>query len=84
MTPDQLAARVRGNNDWLAYSKNLYRDECRRIGAEARAARIRAGKSLREVARAMKISAPHLSDLERGNRYWTTDTLLAWKSALES
>ena len=34
------------------------------------------------VARAMQVSAPFLSDLERGNRLWTSDTMLAWQKAV--
>lgn len=82
LTPSQLCARVVANNDWIAYAKNLHRDECRRIGAEARAVRVAGGKSLRFVARAMGVSAPFLSDLELGNHLWTTDTMAAWQKAI--
>ena len=48
-----------------------YADELnRQHGAEARARREFSGLSLREVARRMKISAPHLSDLELGRKPW--------------
>lgn len=82
LTPSQIAARVVANNDWIAYAKNLHRDECRRIGAECRRTREAAGKSLRRVAAAMGVSAPFLSDLERGNRLWTSGTMAAWEKAI--
>jgi predicted transcriptional regulator len=42
-----------------------------KTGASFRKERLKAGVSLREVARQMGISAAYLSDLERGNRNWT-------------
>lgn len=39
-------------------------------GQSVRCERERLGLSLRDVARAMGISAAYLSDLERGNRAW--------------
>lgn len=38
------------------------------LGAEAREMRKAKNKSLREVAKKLDISAPYLSDMERGNR----------------
>ena len=76
-----LRSRVKSNDDWLRTSENLYREEQKRIGAYAREYRESLGLSLREVARRMKISAPFLSDLERGNRHWTDATLTAWENA---
>lgn len=78
-----LLARVRQNDDWLAHCQRLYRDEQKRIGAYARSIRKKSGLSLREVARRMKVSAPFLSDLERGNRYWTTHKIEAWASSIK-
>jgi len=75
-----LRSRVKSNDDWLRHSENLYREEQKRIGAYARECRESLGLSLREVARRMKISAPFLSDLERGNRHWTDGTLTAWEA----
>ncbi|MCE6957497.1 helix-turn-helix domain-containing protein, partial [Cereibacter sphaeroides] len=66
-----LHSRVQSNDNWLKYSENLYREEQKRIGAYARELREGRGLSLRETARRMKVSAPYLSDLERGNRHWT-------------
>lgn len=77
-----LRAMVEANDEWLKKSQNLYRDEQKRIGRWARDRREDASVSLREVARRMGVSAPHLSDLERGNRNWTADMLTAWESAL--
>ena len=42
-------------------------------GRRARQAREKAGLSLREIARRMGVSAPYLSDLERGRRPWNAD-----------
>lgn len=41
------------------------------LGNELRRLRIKRGLSLRRMASVLKISAPHLSDMERGNRNWT-------------
>ncbi len=79
-----LAFRVQSNDDWLQRCENLWHDEHKRNGAYARELREGRGLSLREVARRMKISAMMLSDLERGNRNWTQDTLNAWENALNS
>ena len=42
-------------------------------GKMLRDARKKAGVSLRELARRMKISAPYLSDMELGKRNWTKE-----------
>jgi len=75
---------VQSNDEWLKHSENLYREEQKRIGVFARECREKAGMSLRELARRMKVSAPFLSDLERGNRHWTDGTLTAWEACLQS
>jgi transcriptional regulator with XRE-family HTH domain len=46
------------------------------MGQRLREMRERAGLSLREVAKAAKISAPFLSDVELGRRFPTNETLL--------
>lgn len=46
-----------------------------KTGARVRNARLRAGVSLRELARRLNLSAPFVSDLERGRRNWTTTLL---------
>ena len=43
------------------------------IGAEMRARRTLLGYSLRSFAKKLNISAPYLSDLERGNRNYTAE-----------
>jgi transcriptional regulator with XRE-family HTH domain len=45
------------------------------MGQRLRELRERAGFSLREVARAAKVSAPFLSDVELGRRFPTNETL---------
>jgi transcriptional regulator with XRE-family HTH domain len=45
------------------------------LGQRLRELRERAGLSLREVAKAAKISAPFLSDVELGRRFPTNETL---------
>ena len=45
------------------------------MGQRLRELRERAGLSLREVAKAAKISAPFLSDVELGRRFPTNETL---------
>ena len=51
-------------------------------GKRLRARRMDGGKSLREVARAAGFSAPYLSDLERGNRGWSGDTIRRVEEAI--
>lgn len=51
-------------------------------GLFARACRKAAKLSLAETARRMQVSAPHLHDLEAGNRQWTMRTLTAWETAI--
>ena len=56
----------------LAYMKA---DLTATMGQRLRELRERAGLSLREVAKAAKISAPFLSDVELGRRFPTNETL---------
>ena len=56
----------------LAYMKA---DLTTSMGQRLREIRERAGLSLREVAKAAKISAPFLSDVELGRRFPTNETL---------
>ena len=51
-------------------------------GRLMREARLRAGLTLREMARRMKYSAPYLSDLERGRRGWTEARIEEWARIL--
>lgn len=53
------------------------------IGAYQKALRIKAGKSLREVAKKMGVSAPYVSDLERGRRNWTDEKVGQYRKALK-
>lgn len=50
----------------------------RAIGTARRARRLESGKTLRDVATAMGISIPHLSQMERGVRKWTPDYVEAF------
>lgn len=50
-------------------------------GAEMRSLRTAHRISLREIARRMKLSAPFISDLERGRRNWTPALALAYMQA---
>lgn len=51
-------------------------------GKVARDARKRAGLSLREVARRMKLSAPFVSDLELGRRGWNEKLVMKYQFAV--
>lgn len=53
-------------------------------GEYHRAMRKRKGKSLREVAKLMKVSAPFVSDLENGRRNWSDDRIEAYRKAVHS
>ncbi len=52
------------------------------IGHQMRIHRKNARVSLRELARRMKISAPFLSDMERGGRHYTQKNISSAISAL--
>lgn len=47
-----------------------------------REARLKAGLSLREMARRLKMSAPYVSDLELGRRGWTEKKIEQWAAIL--
>lgn len=51
-------------------------------GQIARRERVKLNLSLREVAKKMGISAPFLSDLERGRRNWTAKHLNGFNNAI--
>ncbi len=53
-------------------------------GAKMRVLRTSHKISLREVARRLKLSAPFVSDLERGRRNWDTHRALAYMQAVTS
>lgn len=52
------------------------------VGSSMREERERRGWSIREMARRMGCSAPYVSDLEKGRRTWTPNTLDWYQSAL--
>ena len=51
-------------------------------GEEARRIRKKEGYSLREIAKAMGISAPYLSDLELGRRGWSDKLIETFSRAI--
>jgi transcriptional regulator with XRE-family HTH domain len=51
-------------------------------GAAARAARQKVKRSLRSVARQLKVSPAYLSDLELGKRAWSAEKLSRFEKAL--
>lgn len=51
-------------------------------GATARKERVGAGISLRNMADAIGLSAPYLSDLERGKRNWSAAMHARWDLAV--
>lgn len=51
------------------------------VGAELRLLRESRNLSLDDVSVKMKLSAPYLSDLERGRRNWTEDKIARFKLA---
>lgn len=77
-----LRSRIRANDEWFAHCGRLFVNENRLNGAYARECREKAGISLRELARRMKVSAPFLSDLERGNRQWSDSVAGKWEAAM--
>ena len=54
------------------------------VGQDHKARRESSGKSLRTVAKAMGISAPYLSDLERGRRGWSDKLSEKFNAALQA
>ena len=53
-------------------------------GESMRQSRILSGLSLREISRRMCLSAPYLSDLERGKRNWTKKLANRYEDAIIS
>lgn len=53
-----------------------------KTGAKMRQLREGAGVSLRSVADKLKVSAPYLSDLERGNRAWSGERIQQFAGAV--
>ncbi len=54
-----------------------------KTGSGIRRERKAAGVSLRSIAKAMKLSAPYVSDLELGRRGWNHELLMRYSSALK-
>jgi predicted transcriptional regulator len=80
---DAFSNRVTSNEEWFAYCGKLYFEEIKRNGQFARDVREKSGRSLRSVAKAMGISAMYLSDMERGNRNWSSQQVEKWKKAMQ-
>lgn len=53
-------------------------------GRDARKEREAHGISVREMARHLGLSAPYISDLERGHRNWTEDKVAKWNHILSN
>jgi transcriptional regulator with XRE-family HTH domain len=53
------------------------------LAEQLRAERVASGESLNCVASRMKISAPYLSDLERGRRNWSSGLVDRFRRALK-
>jgi len=51
----------------------------RELGKEMMNLRNKKGISLRDMGRIVNLSAPYLSDLERGNRTWNTGLIIKYK-----
>lgn len=56
----------------------------RRTGRAARAERLRAGLTLRQVAEAMGLWVQVLSDLENGKRRWSRELVARFNAALKA
>lgn len=52
------------------------------VGVAMRHLREKRGISLREMGKRLKLSAPYISDLERGNRNWTQDRIDRFEKAV--
>lgn len=78
-----LRSRILANDEWFAHCGRLFVEGNRKNGDFARELRTSAGISLRALAKDMGISAPFLSDLERGNRQWSASTAEKWEAAMK-
>ena len=54
----------------IVRKETVFVPDLQATGQQVRDARQKAGMSLRAAARALGISAPYLSDMERGRRGW--------------
>ncbi len=65
------------------WGRGLLKDDVE-TGRELRGVRDYLGVEQRAVAKAMKLSASYLSDLERGRRNWSGDLVRRYREALET
>jgi len=70
-----------GNGKMLIYKTVLVIDHFR-TGQKMKLLRMSKKLSLRKLAKKMKISAPYLSDLERGKRNWNKDRIKKYQNNL--
>lgn len=81
---DRFVGRIKSQVAAIEQANEEYKKENKAIGYKLRRVREEAGLSLREVARRMDISAPFLSDLERGNRLWNLQKIETFERAIFS
>jgi transcriptional regulator with XRE-family HTH domain len=67
----------------MIISKKITIIDHKATGLSFRKERTQKRISLREMARRLKISAPYLSDLERGNRNWSEELAGKYLEALK-
>lgn len=80
-TPSEILAFVATRECPLCDGKGRLHDD-RAIGEAMKAIRVEAKLSLRKLALRMNISAPYLSDLERGNRGWSEVRMQSYMDCL--
>lgn len=80
---DGIIEHIKSLNQYLENGKRRYREEMRRTGMDMRLLRQMRKITLREVSRRMNLSAPYISDLERGHRYWTVDVAERYMKACQ-
>lgn len=52
------------------------------VGARLKKRRVRAGKSLKEIAISLGVDSPFLSNLEAGRRPWTKERITNYEDAI--
>lgn len=68
----------------MTEAKRRYNEDQLAIGHCMRLQRESDGVSLRALSRQMKLSAPYVSDLERGRRNWSPITMANYRHSLDS
>ena len=68
----------------MTKAKRRYTEDQLAIGHCMRLQREADGVSLRALSRQMKLSAPYVSDLERGRRNWSPITMANYRHSLDS